>query len=96
MPHNLLNCYPNAMPNNTNALWSLVWKVNQILVPIIVAWAVWVTAQQYRDIAHRDKPHAGVPIEYDQFVVVQMSLVRLEEGLLHLKTDVAEIKKKLN
>lgn len=30
-------------PSKSTAVWGVLWKVNQVLVPLIVAWGIWVT-----------------------------------------------------
>ncbi len=76
-----------------SARWSMLWKVNQVLVPLLVIWGTWVTAEQYEDKAHREIAHATNPVETDEMTRIRLSLVRLEEGVAHLKADLADMKR---
>lgn len=41
------------MPDeNDSKIWSVLWKINQVIVPMITAWAVWVTIGQFNSMSH--------------------------------------------
>lgn len=45
----------DAMPPIPNNLWNLLWKINQIAVPVLIAWGVWVTRSVFEAEAWMDK-----------------------------------------
>lgn len=44
-----------ATLGDLNGKWAALFKFNQVAVPILVAWATWVTANQMRDNMFRER-----------------------------------------
>jgi hypothetical protein len=43
------------MPPIPNSIWNILWKINQIAVPVLIAWGVWVTKSVFAVDAWMDK-----------------------------------------
>jgi len=81
--------------NDFAPVWTLVWKINQGLFPLVFAWGIWVTKEIFDAKAHSALSHAESPVELVQMTEIEKSLIRLESGIGHIKSDMADIKAKV-
>ena len=85
-----------VMPTkDTSQLWSALWKVNQVLVPLLVAWGIFITTEAFANRAHRERPHAVVPVEMDALHKVDMRLETLSVKQDFMQATLEELKKGL-
>jgi hypothetical protein len=38
-----------------NGIWGILFRINQIVIPLIVAWAVWITGETFANRSFRDR-----------------------------------------
>ncbi len=38
-----------------NGIWGILFRINQVVIPLIVAWAVWVTTETFANKYVRDQ-----------------------------------------
>jgi hypothetical protein len=41
--------------NRPNKTWEVLWKLNQVAVPVLLAWGVWVTSQTFDTIGFKNR-----------------------------------------
>ncbi len=84
-----------VMPDDKSTAWTLLWKLNQIAVPALLAWGVCVTPWQYEDKAHRESPHAVEPVEKDVMHRIQLDLKEIAVRQADMAVDLGDLKRGL-
>ena len=86
-------------PEGTNGNWEILWKLNQILLPIVIAWAVWATVSIFEGKAWRNegprytqKDADKMRLEIQQWTIANFPTYQIQVDINNIKTDVAEIK----
>ena len=86
------------MPDeNDSKIWNVLWKINQVIVPVITAWAVWVTIGQFDSLAHEKDTACHVLARDVEMIAREATrLFHLSElRIVSLETDKAAVHQSL-